>query len=153
MTTQEILKKLPFSQPYLFVDDLEYVNETGASGSFTFDENLDFFKGHFTDYPIVPGAILTETMAQIGLVSLGIYLTSLDGSTEDAMSVATSYNVEFFKPVFPNQKVFVKSTIIYFRFGKLKSKVEMFNEENIKVCEGIIAGILVNKNKLWNKGS
>lgn len=148
MTTQEILQKLPFSQPYLFVDDLAYVNETGASGSFTFDENLDFFKGHFTDFPIVPGAILTETMAQIGLVSLGLYLTSLDDSIGDAMSVATSYNVEFFKPVYPNQKVFVTSKIIYFRFGKLKSKVEMTNEDNIKVCEGVIAGILVKKSNL-----
>lgn len=148
MTTKEIIEKLPFSAPYLFVDELHYVNENEASGSYTFSADLDFFKGHFNGYPIVPGAILTETMAQIGLVSLGIYLMSLDKTMKNSLSVATSYNVEFFKPVFPNEKVTVLSKKIYFRFGKLKSKVEMFNQNNVKVCEGTIAGILVNKELL-----
>lgn len=148
MTTKEIIEKLPFSHPYLFVDDLEYVNENGAKGTYTFKESLDFFKGHFNNYPIVPGAILTETMAQIGLVSTGLYLASLDDSIPQAFSVATSYNVEFYKPVYPNEKVTVTSSVVYFRFGKLKSKVEMTNENNVKVCEGVISGILVNKNNL-----
>lgn len=148
MTLIEIIEKLPFSAPYLFVDELEYVNENGARGSYTFVESLDFFKGHFNDYPIVPGAILTETMAQIGLVSLGIYLASLDPSIKNSVSVATSYNVEFYKPVYPNETIVVTSKIIYFRFGKLKSQVEMTNSNNDIVCQGIISGIIVNKSIL-----
>lgn len=148
MTTTEIINKLPFSSPYLFVDELHYVNDKECSGSYTYNEDLDFFKGHFKDYPVVPGAILTETMAQIGLVSLGLYLTSLDDSGKDSVSVATSYDIEFLKPVFPNDKVTVVSKMVYFRWGKLKAKVEMFNQDNIKVCQGVIAGISVNKEQL-----
>lgn len=148
MTTKEIIEKLPFSSPYLFVDELLYVNEKEAVGTYTFREDLEFFKGHFNGFPIVPGALLTETMAQIGLVSLGIYLTSLDPTIQNNLSVATSYNVEFYKPVYPNDKVTVTSKLIYFRFGKLKSKVEMTNQDNVKVCEGVIAGILVSKSNL-----
>ena len=74
MTNQEIISKLPYSEPFLFVDELLSINENGVEGTFTFDENLDFYKGHFKEKPITPGVILTEVMAQIGLVCLGIYL-------------------------------------------------------------------------------
>lgn len=149
MTTKQIIDKLPFSYPYLFVDELEYVNEKGAKGSYTFDESLDFFKGHFKDFPVVPGAILIETMAQIGGASVSIYLSSLDeNKKQNEVSVATSYNVEFFKPVYPNDKVTVVSEIVYFRFGKLKTKVVMTSELGEKVCEGVIAGILVKESNL-----
>ncbi len=152
MTTQEIIQNLPFSPPYLFVDELFYVNENGASGCYTFKEDLDFFKGHFKNLPVVPGAILIETLAQIGGASLSIYLSSLDeNKNENQVSVATSYNIDFFKPVYPNGKVTVTSQVIYFRFGKLKSKVVMVNEDNEKVCEGIISGILANKSNLENQ--
>lgn len=149
MTTQEILDKLPFSPPYLFVDELLYVNEKGASGCYTFKEDLDFFKGHFKNFPVVPGAILIETMAQIGGASVSIYLSSFDeNKKQNEVSVATSYNVEFFKPVYPNDKVTVVSEIVYFRFGKLKTKVVMTNERDEKVCEGVIAGILAKQSNL-----
>jgi 3-hydroxyacyl-[acyl-carrier-protein] dehydratase len=74
MTNQEIISKLPYSKPFLFVDELLQINENGVEGTYTFDGNLDFYKGHFKDYPVTPGVILTETMAQIGLVCLGIFL-------------------------------------------------------------------------------
>lgn len=146
MTTTEIIEKLPFSPPYLFVDELFYVNEKGAKGCYTFREDLDFFKGHFNAFPVVPGAILIETMAQIGGASVSIYLSSLvEENKENQVSVATSYNVDFFKPVYPNDKVFVTSEVVYFRFGKLKSKVVMTDENDQKICEGVIAGILAKK--------
>ncbi len=71
MKNEEILEKLPYSTPFLFVDDLVSVDENGVTGTFTFKEDLDFYKGHFKNNPITPGVILTETMAQIGLVCLG----------------------------------------------------------------------------------
>lgn len=149
MTTQEIIQKLPFSSPYLFVDELFHVDKNGASGCFTFKEDLDFFKGHFNGFPVVPGAILIETMAQIGGASVSIYLASLEENIKNnQVSVATSYNIEFFKPVYPNEKVVVTSDIVYFRFGKLKTKVAMTNDKGEKVCEGVIAGILANKSNL-----
>ena len=73
MTKKEIISKLPYSKPFLFVDELLHIDENGVEGTYTFDENLDFYKGHFKDNPVTPGVILTEVMAQIGLVCLGIY--------------------------------------------------------------------------------
>ena len=142
MTKDEIISKLPYSKPFLFVDELLHLDENGVEGCYTFDENLDFYKGHFKDNPITPGVILTEVMAQIGLVCLGIYL--LDDSFSKTTSIAlTSIELEFIKPVFPAEKVTVISKKIYFRFGKLKCNVVMKNEKEEVVCSGIIAGMIV----------
>jgi 3-hydroxyacyl-[acyl-carrier-protein] dehydratase len=144
MNTKEILSKLPYSKPFLFVDELLHVDENGAAGCFTFDENLAFYKGHFKDNPITPGVILTETMAQIGLVCLGVYLMNDTLSSNTVISL-TSTEIEFTKPVFPNEKVTVISEKIYFRFGKLKCKVTMKNEQQETVCSGTIAGMILNR--------
>ena len=142
MNTSEILAKLPYSPPFLFVDDLVSVNENGVTGSFTFKEDLDFYKGHFRNNPVTPGVILTECMAQIGLVCLGIFLVGKDLS-ENSQIGLTSTEIEYLKPVFPGEKVTVISEKIYFRFNKLKCKVKMLNEKSEIVCEGTIAGIIM----------
>ena len=142
MNFQEIISKLPYSKPFLFVNEIIHIDENGVEGTFTFDENLDFYKGHFKEYPITPGVILTETMAQIGLVCLGIFI--LKNTFNEKTSIAlTSTDIEFLKPVFPNEKVTVISEKIYFRFGKLKCKVIMKNHKDEVVCSGEIAGMIV----------
>ncbi len=142
MTTNEIIAKLPFDKPFLFVDELISIDENGVEGCFTFDEKLDFYRGHFKTNPVTPGVILTEVMAQIGVVCLGVFLMNDTLNTKSLISL-TSVDIEFFKPVYPNEKVTVKSEKIYFRFGKLKCKVFMTNEKNELVCSGIISGMIV----------
>ena len=144
MTNQDILSKLPYSKPFLFVDEIISIDENGVEGTYTFDENLDFYKGHFVNNPITPGVILTEVMAQIGLVCLGVFL--LDDSFNKSTSIGlTSIEIDFLKPVFPNEKVTVISEKMYFRFGKLKCKVLMINEKEVEVCRGTIAGMIISK--------
>ena len=142
MTNQEIISKLPYSEPFLFVDELISINKNGAVGTFTFDENLAFYKGHFKEKPVTPGVILTEVMAQIGLVCLGIYLLNNEFRKTNTIAL-TSTSIDFLKPVFPAEKVTVISEKMYFRFGKLKCKVTMKNEKEEVVCRGEIAGIIV----------
>ncbi len=143
MTFQEIIAKLPYQHPFLFVDELLEVDENGIIGAYTFDASHDFYKGHFKNNPVTPGVILTETMAQIGLVAFGIHLLSEStNSINDVKIALTSSEMDFFKPVFPSEKVIVKSKKEYFRFNKLKCKVEMYNVNDELVCRGKIAGMI-----------
>lgn len=137
----DVISKLPYSKPFLFVDRIIKMDEDGVEGEYTFDENLDFYKGHFKDNPVTPGVILIEVMAQIGLVCLGIFLLNKNFNKSHVISL-TSTDIEFLKPVFPNEKVTVFSEKIYFRFGKLKCKVEMRNEQGDIVCRGVISGMM-----------
>jgi len=142
LSFNEIIAKLPYSEPFLFVDEILSIDENGVNGTFTFDKNLEFYKGHFKEKPVTPGVILTEVMAQIGLVSLGIYLLDNEFNKDNSIAL-TSTNIDFLKPVFPPEKVTVISEKIYFRFGKLKCKVSMQNEKKEIVCRGEIAGIII----------
>lgn len=144
MTKQEIINNLPYSKPFLFVDEILNIDENGVEGSYTFDASLDFYKGHFKDNPVTPGVILTEVMAQIGVVCLGLFLLNNKLSKNNVIAL-TSANIEFLKPVFPNEKVIVISEKIFFRFGKLKCKVKMINEREEEVCIGLISGIVYSK--------
>lgn len=140
---QEILALLPYTKPFLFVDEIIEIDENMVKGNYTFDRDLDFYKGHFKDLPVTPGVILTETMAQIGLACLGIFLL---GSQVQNLTIAmTSTNIEFLKPVYPEEKVVVVSEKKYFRFNKLKCEVRMENEAGEVVCKGEIAGMLIEK--------
>lgn len=149
MNIDNIIAQLPYSKPFLFVDALEKVSEKGVIGSYTFREDEVFYSGHFKDFPVTPGVILTECMAQIGLVCLGIYLQmKLHSITENlnAFNVAlASSEVEFFKPVFPKEKVMVTSEMIYFRFNKLKCNVKMVNSKGELVCKGILSAMVLNE--------
>ena len=71
---------LPHRKPFLFVDKLLYADQKRYTGEVTYGEDSWFFKGHFPDYPVVPGVILVESLAQCGgagLVASGIVRNGL----------------------------------------------------------------------------
>ena len=146
MTSREIVDLLPYQAPFLFVDEITAVDENSISGSFHYSKNSSFYQGHFKGNPITPGVILTETMAQIGLVALGIFIMR-QGSEQlsDFQIALSSTEIDFYKPVYPDETVRVKSQKEYFRFHKLKCAVEMYNAKDELVCRGKIAGMLRSK--------
>lgn len=143
MTLNKIISLLPYEQPFLFVDTLTEVSENGVIGDYTFKKDEYFYKGHFKNNPITPGVILTEVMAQIGVVCLGIYLIREQLKTKGFSEIVLTSNVvDFYLPVYPNEKVIVVSEKEYFRFNKLKCKVQLLNQKNELVCRGFISGLI-----------
>lgn len=143
MTGQEIIALLPYKSPFLFVDAIDAISENAVTGHYTFKDTEYFYEGHFKNHPVTPGVILTECMAQIGVVCLGIYL--FKGSNienENAQVALTSHQIDFYIPVFPKEKITVISEKEYFRFNKLKCRVKMINEQNELVCKGSISGMI-----------
>tara|TARA_R110002049_G_scaffold2457_7_gene17987 strand:+ start:6266 stop:6709 length:444 start_codon:yes stop_codon:yes gene_type:complete len=147
MNSAKIIKLLPYKKPFLFVDELTEISKNGITGNYTYREDEFFYEGHFKNNPITPGVILTETMAQIGVVCLGVFLLEDQVSSEDKKTqiALTSNQVDFFLPVLPKEKVTVISEKEYFRFNKLKCKVKMLNSKNELVCRGTISGMIIAK--------
>ena len=142
MKKETIIQLLPYQEPFLFVEELTYISDHRSEGYYTFKSDEYFYKGHFKNNPITPGVILTEVMAQIGVVCLGIYLLKKNFSEIKNPQIAlTSNEIDFFIPVKPKERVMVVSEKIYFRFNKLKCKVQLYNEKNVLVCKGEISGM------------
>ena len=150
---QKIIDLLPYTHPFLFVDEIESVNEQEIIGLYRIKPDEYFFKGHFPGNPVVPGVIVTEVMAQIGLVCFGIYLLKSEKTnTQKRYPVFTSSKVDFLEIVKPGDQLKVHSKKLYFRFNKLKCSVEC---ENITtgetVCRGEMDGLILNEEVIERK--
>lgn len=153
MNSRQLIDRLPYQDPFLFVDGFDDLNEDRITGHYTFPENAFFYQGHFKDYPVTPGVILTECMAQIGVVGLGLYLLNNESERREKPNsearpvelAMSNMNVDFFIPVLPGEKVRVSSEKEYFRFKKLKCRVQMHNESGKLIGKGEISGMIINK--------
>ena len=142
-----ILNHLPYKSSFRFVDNITSLNEDGVTGEFTLKEDAFFYEDHFVGNPVTPGVILTEIMAQIGLVVLGIFLIFKENGFNLDMGdtlfpLLTSTEVSFYKIVLPGQKVTVISKKEYFRFKKLKCNVEMLDSSGELIAKGTFSGII-----------
>ena len=98
----EIEKLLPHREPFLFVDEIVEATNEKIVAKRVFAESEYFFKGHFPEYPVVPGVILVETMAQSG----GAGLRKLGVLGDDALFFfATVDKVKFRRQVRPGDEV------------------------------------------------
>jgi 3-hydroxyacyl-[acyl-carrier-protein] dehydratase len=141
-----ILDQLPYKSSFRFVDEIAYLDSDKVIGHYTLKKDAFFYEDHFVGNPVTPGAILTEIMAQIGLVVLGIYLAK-PAPDAPLIPVFTSIEVAFLKMALPGEKLTVTSKKDYFRFDKLKCHVEMQDVSGALIAKGVFAGIIKKVNK------
>ena len=98
----EIEQLLPHRSPFLFVDVIDEITDQRIVARHVFKDTEFFFAGHFPQYPVVPGVILIETMAQAG--GAGLRKAGVLGG--DALFfLATVDKAKFRRQVRPNEEV------------------------------------------------
>jgi 3-hydroxyacyl-[acyl-carrier-protein] dehydratase len=147
LSPEEVLELLPQQEPFRFVDEILSVDEESISARYTFRPDADFYRGHFPGNPVTPGVILLESIAQVGVVALGIFLLALeDGSEEVKKRVAlfADAEVEFAGVVLPGTEVTIDAKRVFYRRGKLRSHAEMKLADGTIVCSATISGMGVS---------
>ncbi|MBN1525058.1 MAG: 3-hydroxyacyl-ACP dehydratase FabZ [Spirochaetales bacterium] len=114
----EVESLLPHRKPFLYVDRIESATGEEIIGYKKFTDEEYFFAGHFPEYPVVPGVILVETMAQCG----GAGVAKL-GALKDALFfLATVDKAKFRQQVRPNDEV--KIVVKNIKISKIAIKQE-----------------------------
>ena len=139
--SEKIVANLPYGDGFKFVDQLLEIDDNSVIGIYHFQKTEYFYKHHFKDHPVTPGVILTECMAQIGLACLGSYL--MQDEEKPLQFAFTENHITFLNTVLPETTVIVTAKKEYFRFGKLKVMVQMIDENEDKIAEGWMSGIII----------
>lgn len=135
ISREEIKQYLPHREPFLFVDEIaEVIPGNSAVGIKKFESNEDFFRGHFPNFPVVPGVLLIEACAQ---VSAFILLTVEKFKNSFGLLVNIE-NFKFIRKVNPGETVKIVASMINMKFGIARSYVEAFVDGNL-VAKGTIA--------------
>ncbi|MFN8095223.1 MAG: hotdog domain-containing protein [Vicinamibacteria bacterium] len=144
ITGADVLALLPQQEPFRFVDEILELGDDAIVARYTFRPDAFFYRGHFPGNPITPGVILIESMAQTGVVALGIYLVAREKGAEEVkkvLTVFTDVTAEFSGVVRPGDTVTIRARKVFFRRMKLRAEVEMRKDDGTLVATATVAGM------------
>ncbi len=148
LSPEEVLARLPQQEPFRFVDEILEVDEDHIVARYRFRPDADFYRGHFPGRPVTPGVILLESLAQVSVVALGIYLIAKArgaAAVESTLALFTDANVEFSGMVQPGDRVTIRAKKLFYRRGKIRSEGEMTLDDGTVVLSGTVSGMGIPK--------
>ena len=119
LKAQEIREYLPHRYPFLLVDRVIEVTENGITGYKNVSINEEFMQGHFPGYPIMPGVLIIEALAQISGV-LGFIMNGEKPLPGNLFLFAGAEKVRFKKQVVPGDQLVLKSELLMQKRGIYK---------------------------------
>lgn len=123
----EIKKIIPHRYPFLLVDRIiECDDESRIVGLKSVTMNEPFFPGHFPDYPVMPGVLIVEAMAQVACI-LGMRILKKEGHA--AVLFTGIDGVKFRKPVVPGD-------VLHLELIKTKQRGELFRFDGKATVDG-----------------
>jgi beta-hydroxyacyl-ACP dehydratase FabZ len=106
---QEISEILPHRYPMLMVDRIIEITEDGVVGIKNVTANEPHFTGHFPGYPVMPGVMIIEAMAQVA----GILVAKLAPHTRGRiMFLASIEDAKFRRPVVPGDQLRIEMKLL-----------------------------------------
>lgn len=133
---------LPHRYPFLLIDrviEIEPKKRIVAIKNITANE--PYFQGHFPGYPIVPGVLMVEAMAQAGGALL---LTEIPDREHKLMVFTGIERAKFRKPILPGDQVRIEVEVIVWRSNAVKLKGMAYVDSKL-ACEAVISCALVNR--------
>jgi len=144
MDIVEIMSILPHRYPFLLIDrvvEMERKTRIVALKNVTLNE--PHFAGHFPDYPIMPGVLMVEAIAQAGGALLLTEYSDEDRATK--LMVFTGIDsAKFRRPVVPGDQLRIEVSVLNWRTSAVKMRGVATVEGKV-ACEATIMCALVPK--------
>ena len=138
----EIMSILPHRYPLLLIDrilEIERKTRIVALKNITFNEPQ--FTGHFPDYPIMPGVLMIEAIAQAGGALL---LNEIPDRDQKLMVFTGIDDCKFRKPVIPGDQVRIEVTVLNWRTSAVRMRGVATVDGKV-ACEATVMCALTNR--------
>jgi len=144
LDVQEIMAIIPHRYPFLLLDRITEIRRKEkivAIKNVTINE--PFFQGHFPEYPIMPGVLVVEAMAQAGAVLL---LTEVDDRHGKLMVFTGIERARFRKPVVPGDQLRIEVGVLAFRRTACKIDCHAYVGDKL-ACEAVLTCQLIDRQR------
>jgi beta-hydroxyacyl-ACP dehydratase FabZ len=132
LSVVDIQDILPHRYPLLLVDRIVELAETRVVGIKNVTATEPHFQGHFPDFPVMPGVLIVECMAQTAGV---LVLSQIPDRKNKVVLLTTIEEAKFRKPVVPGDQLRVEMTVISKRSSVAKMRGEArVNQELVAEC-------------------
>ena len=138
MDIYEILKLLPHRYPFLLIDRVLEVSEKHFKTLKNVTMNEPHFQGHFPNFPIMPGVLIVEAMAQS---AVSVVTKQPDYKPGGLVFLVGIDETRFKKPVIPGDTLILEGELLLYRKGLGKVRVEAKVNDEVR-AEGTITFIL-----------
>ncbi len=139
----EIREIIPHRYPFLLVDRvIEAEPGKSAVAIKNVTANEPFFQGHFPDFPIMPGVLIVEALAQTAGIAV-----AMEGNDKGKLGVFAAIDeMKIKKQVLPGDTLRLEAEILSNRMGVIKAKVRASVDEKT-AAEGLIKFAMVDVNR------
>lgn len=138
-----IRELLPHRYPMLMIDRVLELTENTAAGIKNVTANEPFFQGHFPEYPVMPGVLIAEALAQMGAV---LVMSQLPNPQEKLILFASIDQCKFRRQVVPGDQLRLEVEFLVKKASVCKMAGKAFVEGKL-VAEGVMMCQIVDKPK------
>lgn len=119
---------LPHRYPFLMVDKIIELEEDRIVGVKNVTCNEPFFQGHFPDFPVMPGVMIIEAMAQVAGV---LVLSGIPDRASKLVLFASIDEAKFRRPVLPGD-------VLRIEMKMLKKKASVVKAQGVATVDGAV---------------
>ncbi len=144
LTIEAILALLPHRYPFLLIDrvvEIERKKRILAIKNVTINE--PFFQGHFPDYPIMPGVLVVEAMAQAGGL---LILLDIEDPASKLLLFTGVESAKFRRPITPGDQLRIEVNVLQLRTRAVRLEGKAFVDGKL-ACEATLSCGLVPREK------
>ena len=138
-----IRELLPHRYPMLMIDRVLELTENTAAGIKNVSANEPFFQGHFPEYPVMPGVLIAEALAQLGAV---LVMSQLPNPQDKLILFASIDQCKFRRQVVPGDQLRLDVEFLVKKTSVCKMAGKAFVEGKL-VAEGVMMCQIVDKPK------
>jgi 3-hydroxyacyl-[acyl-carrier-protein] dehydratase len=141
MDVNQIRQILPHRYPFLLVDKILEMDDTRIVGIKNVTVNEPFFQGHFPEFPVMPGVLIIEAMAQTAGVQV---LSSIPDRASKLVFLVSVEGAKFRRPVVPGDTLRIEMKVIR-RKGTVAKMAGIATVDGVLVAEAEVMCKLQDK--------